>query len=1094
MSKSAGLNALVLLWFGSPLLTVAQVTNQTPAGPDHSREAFVLEQSSDKFKFQNDGTSSREINIRVRVQSDAGVQQFGVLKFSYQSSSESFAVDYVRVRKPNDSLVVSPPENFQDMPADVTREAPFYSDIQEKHVAVKGLGPGDVLEYRAHWQRTKPLASGQFWLEYSFAHEGIVLAEEVQVSVPRDREIKMKSLVLQPKIRDEGQFRIYTWNNANLEHKDENKQKQEQKERIEQIARGQLPLPDLQLSTYQSWDEVGRWYANLQRDRVKPSAEIQAKAAELTKGANDDLAKTRALYSFVSTRYRYIGIAFGIGRYQSHSAADVLENQYGDCKDKHTLLASMLYAVGIRAYPALISSTRDIDAEVPSPGQFDHVITAVQQGNGFVWLDSTVEVGPFGYLVPPLRDKRALVIPDDKPSELMTSPADLPFPALQTFHMEAKLNDNGTLEGKAEHTVRGDREVLLRAAFRAVALPQWKDLVQQVSFGAGFGGEVSEVSASAPEKTDEAFHISYNYKRKDYSDWSNRRISPPLPMISLPNPGDEESKPPSTIWLGAPGEIQFRAQLELPKGYVPQLPPAVHIKREFADYDASYAVKDAVLSAERRLVIKEREVRPKDYEEYKKFRELVDADYVRYTVLSTGKRAGVSSYQEAIWELPYSSNPEAARAYDEARDEFQKNNILGEIASLRHAVDIDPKFARAWLWLGEIYKFTRQADLALQAYQKAVEVAPQEPVSYKALGFTLMGMRKFEEAIPVWQNFSKVAPDDSDGPANLATCLSRLKRYQEAASALESAVKINPERAGLQFQLGSVYLQSGSDEKALATFKLAIEADSGSDTLTSDMLNSVAYELAEEKKGLSQALQYAEKAVHEAEEKSSKLQLSLLDIQDDLTVSNGLAAYWDTLGWVHFRLGNLDKAEKYLKAAWTVTQDAVIGDHLGQVYENLGKRRQAARAYRLALQVMGRNGDPQMRDRLQSSVAALSGGANSSSVVKDAGAELSDERTYKLPQIRDWGGGYKSAEFVIALTREPGVADTKFLTGAQELRSASAAFGALESGFPFPDDSHARVVRRGVLSCSEVSKGCVFVFYPANAIAQPSVGIPLDQQ
>jgi hypothetical protein len=83
MSKPAGLSALVLLWFGSPLLTVAQVKNQTPAKRDYSKEAFVLEQSSDKFKFQNDGTSTREINIRVRVQSDAGVQQFGVLKFSY---------------------------------------------------------------------------------------------------------------------------------------------------------------------------------------------------------------------------------------------------------------------------------------------------------------------------------------------------------------------------------------------------------------------------------------------------------------------------------------------------------------------------------------------------------------------------------------------------------------------------------------------------------------------------------------------------------------------------------------------------------------------------------------------------------------------------------------------------------------------------------------------------------------------------------------------------------------------------------------------------------------------------------------------------
>src|SRR5258708_10926467 len=147
----------------------------------------------------------------------------------------------------------------------------------------------------------------------------------------------MKSLMLKPTIGEYGPYRVYTWNNASLEHTDEQKQKHEQEERAQQIALGKFPQTDMQLSTLQNWDEVGRWYANLQRDRVKPSDEIRVKAAELTKGATDDLTKVRALYSFVSTRYRYIGIAFGIERYQPHSAADVLEKQYGDCKDKHTL-------------------------------------------------------------------------------------------------------------------------------------------------------------------------------------------------------------------------------------------------------------------------------------------------------------------------------------------------------------------------------------------------------------------------------------------------------------------------------------------------------------------------------------------------------------------------------------------------------------------------------------------------------------------------------------------------------------------------------------------------------------------------------------
>jgi cytochrome c-type biogenesis protein CcmH/NrfG len=81
------------------------------------------------------------------------------------------------------------------------------------------------------------------------------------------------------------------------------------------------------------------------------------------------------------------------------------------------------------------------------------------------------------------------------------------------------------------------------------------------------------------------------------------------------------------------------------------------------------------------------------------------------------KREGLqdSSYQDAIWELPFSDDPEATQAYDKAREEFQKSNPLGEIASLQQAVEIDPKFARGWLWLGEIYKFNRQLTASLDA-------------------------------------------------------------------------------------------------------------------------------------------------------------------------------------------------------------------------------------------------------------------------------------------------------------------------------------------------------------------------------------------
>src|SRR5277367_6023760 len=385
----------------------AQGPPQPDPKPDYSKEAFVIEQSSTEITFENDGTGTREASGRIRIQSDAGVQRYGLLTFAYQNSTENVDIDYVRVQKLDGTSVATPPDNIQDMATEITREAPFYSDLREKHIAVKGLSVGDVLEFHVRWHNPKPLAPGQFWYAYNFSRESIILSEKLKISLPRDRAVKWKSPDVKPVVTEESAHRVFTWSTSQLEHKSSEQEKSDQDQKLYQAARGQLPSPDVLISSFQSWGEVGRWYGDLQQERVKPSPEIRAKALELTKGATDDNAKLRAIYKYVSTEFRYIGIAFGIGRYQPHSAADVLANQYGDCKDKQTLLASLLDAVGIKAYPALINASYEIDVDVPSPGQFDHVIGMVPEANESVWLDTTPEVAPYAFLLRPLRNKNA---------------------------------------------------------------------------------------------------------------------------------------------------------------------------------------------------------------------------------------------------------------------------------------------------------------------------------------------------------------------------------------------------------------------------------------------------------------------------------------------------------------------------------------------------------------------------------------------------------------------------------------------------------------------------------------------------------------
>ena len=336
----------------------------------------------------------------------------------------------------------------------------MYSDQREKHVAVKGLGTGDVLEFQVHSQDRKPLVPGQFWYAYNFSDDGIVLQEKVEIKCPRERAVKWKSPDIEAGDHRRGRTAGLHLDRLEPPEQDPRSGKEGGGTNPVSECPRAAPAPQIQLSSFQSWQEVGRWYGALQKDRVQPGPEVRAKAAELTKGAADEDAKIRAIYNYVSTQYHYIGIAFGVGRFQPHSATDVLSNQYGDCKDKHTLLASLLQAVGITAYPALISSGTKLDPDVPSVSPFNHVITVLPRRTSYLWLDTTSELAPFGYLLPQLRDKPALVIPDDRPPLFMTTPADPPFQGSSVFKAEGTLSKAGVLDAHIEQSSRSDFELL----------------------------------------------------------------------------------------------------------------------------------------------------------------------------------------------------------------------------------------------------------------------------------------------------------------------------------------------------------------------------------------------------------------------------------------------------------------------------------------------------------------------------------------------------------------------------------------------------------------------------------------------------------
>lgn len=1034
------------------------------ANVDYSKEAFVIELLQSRSRFENDGTGRAESTIRVRIQSDAGVQHWGQLRFGYNSANEKIEIPYVRVLKQDGSIVKAGDDAVQDLSAVVQQIAPVYTDYREKHVTVPGLRPGDILEYQAVRVIQTAMAAGQFWMQYEFDLTSIVLAERLEIDVPGERAIKLKTRPgLDPKITDERGRRIYRWTSSHLE-RDEDAKDKDEKDRPKKKKKAD-ELPAVQLTSFENWEQVGRWYANLEKDRRVPSKEVRVQSDALTKGLKTDLEKVEALYDYVSTDFRYVSLSLGLGRYQPHAAGDVLHNQYGDCKDKHTLLAALLEAQGMHASAVLINSFRKLDPDVPSPAQFNHVITLLPLGKDEIWMDTTTEVAPFRMLVYPLRKKQGLVIAQGGIPHLEETPADPFVPDVQATEVNGKVSESGRLEAKVHFTFRGDNEINFRTLLRRVPSAQWKDFMDGLNKKLGVGGEVSGVIVSDPASTHEAFEIGYQISKASYVDWSKKKLELKLPLSQF-NPAqvgndvgedteEADSGSAEPFKIGPPNQHLYRLKLELAPRYKASIPVPVTVERDYGAYQSSYKLEGNLFEAERKFSTRLAELPPSRANDYRAFRRSVLADLAQFLTLE-------SSAADTHTAPSDMKADELIRSGNEAR---RQGNYALAINLLNRAVEAEPKSKTAWNDLGLAYYEAREDGLAINAYQKQVEIDPFDQNSYNNLGRVYLRQRKYQEAEKWFAKQVEVNPLDKYAHANLGRLYVEWRKYEEAIPELKQAISITPNEADPEVRLGEAYLNLGDDEKAMAAFDKAVQISS-----TPLVWNNIAYQLSLKGVHLDVARRYAQSAITTIAASLRNISLDALKPRD-LRLAVSLGNYWDTLGWVEFGDGNPDKALKYISSAWQLAQSSDEADHLGQIYAKRGDQEKAAYFYALSLNA--RRPDHETRRRL----AALLGGEDKvDAEIEKYHNKLQELRTLKINAVKNATG---TADFLILLnagsSAKANVDQVKYVSGDDSLKAAIDRVKAAAYDQSLPDDTPVKIPRRGTVSCKSGSTECSLV-------------------
>lgn len=169
------------------------------------------------------------------------------------------------------------------------------------------------------------------------------------------------------------------------------------------LALSYFPPPGTpNLQGMKDWGAVSSWLAPMVDPAADVTDSIRAKARELTANSSGELDKIAAIARFVQ-QTTYVEIALNVARgggVTPRPASDSLAKNYGDCKDKATLMRALLKAAGIDSYLTTITSgdRTYVRPEWASPAQFNHAIIAIRVSDA-INLPAVIPQSPVGRLL-----------------------------------------------------------------------------------------------------------------------------------------------------------------------------------------------------------------------------------------------------------------------------------------------------------------------------------------------------------------------------------------------------------------------------------------------------------------------------------------------------------------------------------------------------------------------------------------------------------------------------------------------------------------------------------------------------------------------
>ena len=303
----------------------------------------VILLSQKKITLRTDASVETVIHQVVKIESDAGVRQFGDLKFDYNQETEHIDIITARTIKTDSTIVPVEKKAINNLTLHLASQAPEYLNHKQLVISFPALEAGSVIDIKLKKTSRTEKNNKNLLLSGSEVFQSTIpiIYKEIVVKIPKNTPLYYNNFfgLSNPSKSADKNYHTYIWyfRHAPPIH----------------LEPHMPPFADfapvLYFTTRSSWQENGQWLGDRFFPKIDTSEKIINQVRRLTQGLTEETERIKALHNHVMEGIKDIQVPLALTEYRPKSAQRTLSNHYGNSLDKSLLLISMLQSAKINA-------------------------------------------------------------------------------------------------------------------------------------------------------------------------------------------------------------------------------------------------------------------------------------------------------------------------------------------------------------------------------------------------------------------------------------------------------------------------------------------------------------------------------------------------------------------------------------------------------------------------------------------------------------------------------------------------------------------------------------------------------------------------